>query len=196
VSTPPASPPAGPSPEIPILDPEGTFRAWGRMSVAVIGTYVVLLLLIVFVLIPRESASYLWVPYALAAVILLFLVRYFSTHYTIDDSFLRASRLLGGRRVALEEVRRIEYSALRDLAPTGVMAAFGPWGWRGRMWSPVIGAFDSVFTDPANGILVTAADFPLYFSPKDPEAFARELSRRVRSYTGPLEVDVGHPLSG
>lgn len=196
MSAPSASPASAKSAPVPELDPEGKFRSWGRLSVGVIGTYVVLLLIIVFVLIPREPSSSWWVPYALAILIALFLGRYFSTHYTIDDSFLRASRILGGRRVPLEEVRRIEYSALRDLAPSGLMAALGPWGWRGRMWSPVIGRFDSIFTDPANGILVTGPEYPLYFSPRDPEAFARELSRRVRSYTGPLEVDVGHPLSG
>jgi len=136
------------------------------------------------------------VPYALIALLVLFLGRYFSTHYSIDDSFLRASRFLGGRRIPLEEVRRIEYSALRDLAPSGLMAALGPWGWRGRMWSPVIGPFDSVFTDPANGLLVSGPGHPLFLSPRDPAGFARELSRRVRSYTGPLEADVGHPGAG
>lgn len=61
------------------------------------------------------------------------------------------------------------------------------------MWSPTIGQFDAIYTDPAKGLLVTAGEVPLYLSPRDPDEFARELSRRVRSYTGPLQVDVGYP---
>ena len=93
----------------------------------------------------------------------------------------------------LEEIRGIEYAALRDLAPTGAFAAFGPIGWHGRMWSPEHGTFDSVFSDPARGLFISNAGNPLYISPTNPDAFARELSRRVRSFTGPLERDVGHP---
>ena len=48
---------------------------------AVLGAYVVLLLLVVFVVTPRSSSSELWVPYALIALTLLFLVRYVSTSY-------------------------------------------------------------------------------------------------------------------
>jgi hypothetical protein len=120
------------------------------------------------------------------------LVRYLSTTYSIDGVYLHAWRLLGGVRVRLDRVRRIEYVSLRDLSPTG--GIFGSWGWRGRMWSPLIGRFDAIYTDGARGILVTAGEFPLYFSPHNPDAFARELSRRVRSYTGRLAVDVGDPL--
>ena len=49
---------------------------------------------------------------------------------------------------------------------------------------------DAIYTD-SRGLLVTGGSVPLFLSPHDPTAFARELSRRVRSYTGPLEVDVG-----
>ena len=63
------------------------------------------------------------------------------------------------------------------------------------MWSPVIGRFDSIHTDAVRGVLVTAGEYPLYVSPRDPAAFARELSRRVRSYSGRLAVDVGDPLA-
>ena len=62
------------------------------------------------------------------------------------------------------------------------------------MWSPSIGKFDAVYTDPAKGILVSEGDVPLYISPVNLPEFARELSRRVRSYTGRLAVDVGDPL--
>jgi len=197
---PAGSAPGGPASDAarvgPRLDAEGVYRVWGRYSVGVVVTYAILLVVILVVLVPREPASFLWVPYGLTAVIVFFLARYFSTRYSIDDEHLRATRILGGRRIPLDEIRRIEYSALRDLAPSGMAAALGPWGWHGRMWSPVIGHFDSVFTDPSRGLLVTGPGNPLFLTPADPEAFARELSRRVRSYTGPLEKDVGHPGAG
>ena len=63
------------------------------------------------------------------------------------------------------------------------------------MWSPLIGRFNAVYPDSAVGILVTAGEVPLYLSPRDPAEFARELSRRVRSYSGRLSVDVGDPLA-
>ncbi|MGI0068556.1 MAG: hypothetical protein ACREB9_09185, partial [Thermoplasmata archaeon] len=59
-------------------------------------------------------------------------------------------------------------------------------------WSPVIGSFDSVQTS-TRGIMVYAGPTPLYITPKHPDEFVRELSRRVRSYRGPLEVDHGAP---
>ena len=61
------------------------------------------------------------------------------------------------------------------------------------MWSPRVGPFDAIYSDPAHGLLVTAGEIPVYISPVDIDGFARELSRRVRSYTGPLAVDVGGP---
>ncbi len=164
-----------------------------RLSAAVVGAYAFLLLLIALVLGPRSVAGYLWVPYFLGAVTVFFLVRYLSTRYTIDDSFLRAWRILGGRRIPLEEIRGIEFANFRDLSPTGSAIGLGAWGWRGRVFSPVIGEFDAIFTEPAHGLLVTAGTHPLFLSPRHPEEFARELSRRVRSYTGPLLKDVGAP---
>jgi PH (Pleckstrin Homology) domain-containing protein len=159
----------------------------------VVGTYVALLLLVIFVLIPRAASTIGWVPYFLVGLIVFSVVRYLSTTYTLDDETLSAWRILGGCRVPLEEVRRIEYSSLRDLSPTGGWFGLGSWGWRGRMWSPLIGEFDSIYTDAAHGILVTAGSHPLFLSPVDVEGFAKELSRRVRSYTGPLAKDVGAP---
>lgn len=142
---------------------------------------------------PRSSALlYVWATWVLAALIVLFLARYLSTTYSIDDAYLRAWRILGGRRVPLSEVRKIEYSSMRELSPLG--GIFGSWGWRGRMFSPRIGRFDAIYTDAARGILVTVGDVPMYISPAHPEEFARELSRRVRSYRGRLSVDVGDPL--
>ncbi len=173
----------------PSLDVHGRYRAGGALSYATIGAYVFLILLLYFVLLHSAAISY---PYGIDAVIaatVFLMVRYLSTSYTIDDSYLRAWRLLGGRRVRLAEVRKIEFLRLRDLAPTGF---FGSWGWRGRMWSPMIGTFDALYTDPS-GILVTVGEVPIFISPRRPQEFARELSRRVRSYTGPLDVDAGRP---
>jgi Bacterial PH domain len=127
--------------------------------------------------------------YALMVITLFFLARYLSTHYEIDEAYLYARRIFGSRRIALSEIRKIEAGRLRDLSPTSF---FGSWGYRGRMWSPVIGKFDAVFTDPS-GLVVTPDEIPIFISPRRSEDFARELSRRVRSYTGPLAVDHGAP---
>jgi hypothetical protein len=174
---------------VPVLDRHGRYRQRGRYSVGVVAIYVIFLLIVIALIESRTLTTGDALPWFLVAIVVFFLARYFSTVYTIDDTHLRAWRILGGRRVALSDVRKIEYSALRDLSPTGF---FGAWGWRGRMWSPVIGHFDSVHTE-AVGLLVTAGDVPLFVSPRDPVAFARELSRRVRSYSGRLSVDVGDP---
>lgn len=172
---------------------EGRVTVGGRIAYSIVGAYVLLLLLLFVFVTPTTSGEYVWVPYLLLAVTLLLMARYLSTNYTLDDTFLRARRLLGGRVIRLEEVRRIEYGSLRDLVPISGGLGLGSWGWHGRMYSPTIGEFDSIYTDAARGLVVTAGTHPLYISPKDPVAFARELSRRVRSYTGPLAKDVGDP---
>lgn len=194
--TPPSSrrvaPPASGSPAAarPSLDIEGRYHAWGQISYLIVGTYL-FLLVILAVVFYRTSVLAWWGAWIIVLLLVGSLVRYVSTHYRIDELHLVASKFLGGVRVRLDQVRRIEYVALRDLAPSTGM--FGAWGWRGRMWSPVIGRFNTVYTDSAQGLLVTAGGFPLYLSPRHPEAFARELSRRVRSYSGRLAVDVGDP---
>lgn len=178
-----------------MIDREGRYVVGGRLSAGVIGAYVVLLLLIILIIGTRIVSADDWVTIFLTALTLLFLARYLSTRYVLDDVQLRAWRILGGRRVPLEDVRAIEYASLRDLIPTGGGLGLGSWGWRGRMYSPTIGEFDSIYTDAASGVMVTAGAYPLYISPKRPEEFARELSRRVRSYTGTLLKDVGYPSS-
>lgn len=172
---------------------EGRYVMRARFSAGVVGAYVLLLVLIGVFVAPRVAKVYTWVPYLLAAVTLLLLVRYFSTRYVLNDTDLVAWRILGSRRVPLEDVRAIEYANLRDLVPTGGLFGLGSWGWRGRMHSTLIGEFDSICTDAVSGLLVTAGAYPLYISPRDTNGFARELSRRVRSYTGPLAKDVGIP---
>jgi hypothetical protein len=164
-----------------------------RYSAAVVGTYVLLIVLIAVLVLPQTVGDYRWVGYFLLAVTAMFVVRYFSTHYVLDDTHFHASRLLGSRRILLEDVRAIEYASLRNLTSTGGTFGMGSWGWRGRMHSVDVGEFDSIYTDAAAGLLVTAGAYPVYISPRDRDAFARELSRRVRSYTGPLEKDVGAP---
>jgi hypothetical protein len=169
------------------VDQAGRYHERGKISLWNVGAHVVLILLVV--LFVHNPGGQYWVPYALIALLFLLLMRYLSTVYGIDDAYLRASRILGGRRVALRDVRQIEYMSLRDLSPVGI---FGSWGWRGRMWSPRIGTFDSIYTDTF-GLLVSTGEVPMFISPADPAGFARELSRRVRSFTGPLAVDVGDP---
>ncbi len=154
-----------------------------------VGVYLVLLLVLYLIVVPSSFDQRPELIYLLMLVVVFFLFRYATTNYSIDDSYLHARRVLGPRTVPLSEVRKIEFMALRDLSPTGF---FGSWGYRGRMWSPVIGWFEAVYTDPV-GLLVTGGPHPLFISPKDRVAFARELSRRVRSYSGPLSVDDGSP---
>jgi len=173
------------------LDGRGRYRTRGRFSGVVIGVYAFLIVLVVVLLRGSFSGSGAWVPIAVVAALAFFLARYLSTRYTIDDRYLHAVRLLGGGRLDLEKVRRIEYARLRDLGATGFT---GSWGWRGRMWSPIVGRFDALHTEP-DGLLVSAEPAGMFVSPRDPATFARELSRRVRSYTGRLEVDVGDPRS-
>lgn len=161
----------------------------GRISYVTVGAYLFLILLLYFVVVPSPAVGERYFVYLLIAITAFLLLRYLSTIYRLDDMYLRAGRVLGSRRVRLSDVRKIEFTRLRDLAPTGF---FGSWGWRGRMWSPMIGKFDAIYTDPS-GLLVTGGEVPLFISPRRPEEFARELSRRARSYSGPLEVDHGAP---
>lgn len=185
------SPPSAPAPRAD--DADGRYTMRGRFSAGVVGAYVFLFILIAVLVVPRTEGNFVWVGYFLLVITALFLVRYFSTRYSLDDTNFVAWRILGSRRILLEDVRGIEYASLRDLTSTGGMFGMGSWGWRGRMHSVTLGEFDSIYTDAAEGLLVTAGAFPIYVSPRDREAFARELSRRVRSYTGALEHDVGHP---
>jgi len=170
-------------------DREGVYRDHGRLSYTVIGVYVFLILLSILI-IPHTSST-LWALLLVVLLFVFFLARYLSTTYSMNDTFLKAGRIAGGRRIRLDSVSRIEFGSMRELGATGFI---GSWGWRGRMWSPFIGSFDAVYTDPVKGLVVSGDGVPLYISPNDLDEFARELSRRVRSYTGRLPVDVGDPL--
>ncbi len=154
-----------------------------------VGVYAVALLLLYFIVRPSPVDGDPILLYVLMGGTGFFLVRYLTTSYVIDDANVVAWRILGPRRMPLKDVRKIEFMALRDLSPTGF---FGAWGYRGRMWSPYISHFDAVYTDPV-GLLITGGAYPLFISPSQREAFARELSRRVRSFPGNLSVDAGAP---
>jgi hypothetical protein len=175
-----------------VLDAQGRFHARGSISAVTVGTYAVVMLLLYFVVLRSPVVSNPLAVYVLILATLFLLARYLTTSYLIDDTYLYARRIFGSRRVPLRDVRKIEFTRLRDLSPTGF---FGSWGYRGRMWSPYIGKFDGIYTDP-DGLLVSEADVPLFISPHRAEQFARELSRRARSYAGPLTVDHGHPSYG
>jgi hypothetical protein len=158
------------------------------VPVGVIIFYILLETVIGYAASRGTFSSFPFIAWILTAILVLFLVRMVSTRYILDAEKFHAWRLFGSRSVALDNVRKIESGNLRDLGPVSFL---GGWGWRGRMWSPVIGPFDAIYTI-SRGLLVTADRVPVFISPKDPARFARELSRRVRSYAGPLEVDVGH----
>lgn len=155
------------------------FRDRPRLSASTVGFFVFLVLLLL-VAIDLGSSFPRAVDALLIVAILFFLVRYLSTSYSIDSVSLRAFRILGGRTVRLDRIRKVEYANLRDL---GTVGTYSLWGWRGRVWSPTIGRFDTVHTR-SQGLLITAEEVPVFLSPRDPEAFRRELSRRVRSVTG------------
>jgi Bacterial PH domain len=121
----------------------------------------------------------------LDAALIIYLGRYVSTRYRLTSHSFDALRLFGSRRIPIAEIRHVTAANLRDLAPVSFI---GSWGWRGRMWSPRIGPFDTVHTS-SEGLLVTGGPgVPVFISPADADAFVTELSRRVRSYHP--EVDI------
>jgi hypothetical protein len=167
----------------------GRLRVGAPISVSVVILYLLLVAIIVYATDRASFTSNPIVPEFLIGVMFLFLARNLSTYYVLDDRALHARRLFGSRTVPLEQVRMLEYANLRDLGP---VSFFGGWGWRGRMWSPLIQTFDAIHTVSA-GILVTAGDVPLFVSPKNPAEFAAELSRRVRSYNPTVGLSTFSP---
>jgi hypothetical protein len=165
----------------------------GRLSAGVVGAYLLVAVLIFVLVAPRSGGRYVWVPYFLSGATILFLAKYLSTRYTIRDAVLVAGQLGGRREVRLQDVRAIEYVSLRDLSPFGGFHILGEWGWRGPRFSRSIGAFDAIYSEANAGLLVTGGANPLYISPREPQRFARELSRRVRSAVGPLSKEAGPP---
>jgi hypothetical protein len=164
-------------------------RDFAPWSAGTVGVYLVIIGLLLITSRASQVSTFPFINEVLAGLFAVFLIRYVTTQYHLDADRLHAWRAFGSRTVRYESVRRIVYANLRELGPVSYI---GSWGWRGRMWSPFVGKFDSIYT-VSNGLMIFAGPVPLFISPKDPAAFARELSRRVRSYTGPLEEDVGAP---
>ena len=187
-----------PSPELsvapptpPRLDASGIYRQRGRLSYAVIGVYVFLILVLIVIFPLRNTLAYSWAPWAVAALFVLFLARYMSTSYSIDDSYLRAWRILGGRRIALEKVNKIEYD---NLATWDRRAdSSGPGAGTVGCGAPRSAALTPSIRTPRREFSSRRRGCPSTSPPFDVPEFARELSRRVRSYTGRLLVDVGDP---
>jgi len=157
-----------------------------KLSAGVMGLYLVLMGALVYL-----GSYHLINPLVaevLVAALILYLGRYLSTRYRLDAHTFAALRLFGSRRIPLEDIRHAVPANLRDLAPVSFI---GSWGWRGRMWSPRIGPFDTVHTT-SEGLLISGGDMvPVFISPKDPEAFLVELSRRVRSYHPDVDLESG-----
>ena len=84
-----------------MADARGRVRAGAPISVAVVAMYFVLILLIVYATERSSYSSNALVPEFLVAVILVFLARYVSTYYVLDDRALHARRLFGSRSVSL-----------------------------------------------------------------------------------------------
>jgi hypothetical protein len=167
--------------------PPQVYRRPAAYSAGVVGFYAVLILVMLYVYYrgAPNLVSTLLVPFVII-VLMVYLARYSSTRYRIDDRSLLAWRLFGARRMELRSITRIRRANLRGLAPVGFL---GTWGWRGRVWSPVVGNFDTVHTG-SDGILISGQGVPLFVTPVDPNGFQRELSRRVRSVNGGAEVDL------
>jgi hypothetical protein len=181
-------------PNVPGLRGEGTAAgsptAYARpaaYSVGVVGFYAVLILVMLYVYYRGAPNLFSTVLVPVVIIVLMaYLARYSSTRYRIDDRSLLAWRLFGTRRMELRSITRIRRANLRGLAPVGFL---GTWGWRGRVWSPIVGSFDTVHTGN-DGLLISGTGVPLFVTPVDPNGFQRELSRRVRSVNGGAEVDL------
>ncbi len=168
-SSPPSAVRTGPRP------PRGGFNPVYRMPTArnnvVVGFYLVLLVALYFL----KGLVGLDIALFLIAVLLVYFARELSIRYVLNDDDLIAWRIFGWRRVPLASIRKVERASLRELSP---VSFFGAWGWRSRMWSPVIGRFDNISGYHA-GLLVFGQGVPLFLSPADPEAFAQELVSRT-----------------
>jgi hypothetical protein len=149
-----------------------TYSQRSSVSGAVVGTY--LFIILIFVLLWKAWG--LLNEYAsafLILVLLVYLARILSLTYKIRDDTLKASRLFGSRTVPLDSIRRVEAGSLRELAP---VSWTGGWGWRSRMWSPVIGYFDNLST-VHQGLVIYGDGVPLFISPVDRDVFLKELDK-------------------
>jgi|GEM_PF-2163928 hypothetical protein len=170
------------------VPPDAPYSMVADRSWLTVGAYVVLALLVG--LLTLRIGPY--VAGFLVAVLLLYLGRYLSVVYTFDRERLLAWRIFGWRSVPLRSIRRVQPMSLRDIAPVGM---FGTWGWRSRLWSPLIGRFDAVSTTH-RGLLVTGEGVPLFISPRDPEEFGRRLSHRVEEEAPGLDSPWASNVTG
>lgn len=147
------------------------FKMPAARSVITLAAYGVVILLLVLV----EGRVGEDVTILLVGALMVYLARYLSVSYTIAEGRLIAWRIFGWRSVPLDSIHRVELTSLRDLSPVSWV---GTWGWRSRMWSPDLGAFDAISTDH-RGLMIHGDDVPFFISPRDPEAFGRALVERV-----------------
>jgi len=155
-----------------------------RLSVGIVIFYLLLIAAITYLGVYRVTS--VLAAEVLDAALIVYLGRYLSTRYRLGPGMFTAARLFGSRRIPIDEIRHVAPANLRDLAPVSFI---GSWGWRGRMWSPRVGAFDTVHTI-SDGLLVTGGSgVPVFISPRDPTAFVAELSRRVRSYHPDVDIE-------
>jgi hypothetical protein len=162
------------------------YRMPAARSAGIVGFYLFLVLLLLYVDYRGGGYSFaVWFFPLLIFLILLYLVRYASTRYSMDDRRLYAWRIFGSRSMPLDHIRKIQAANLRRMGAAGFL---GTWGWRGRVWSPEVGTYEAIHTE-SEGLLITGEGVPVFISPRDPEAFARELSRRVRSVSGGFDPD-------
>lgn len=157
---------------------------WARVSVGVAVFYLILIGAVTYLGIYRLTSAF--IAEALLTLLLLYLGRYVTTRYRLSAHTFAALRLFGSRRIPIEQIRHVQRANLRELAPVSFV---GSWGWRGRMWSPQVGSFDTVHTTQ-DGLLVTGGTgVPVFITPKDLGAFVQELSRRVRSYHPGVDIE-------
>jgi hypothetical protein len=154
-----------------------------RYSIGIIVFY--FLLIAAFTYLGADHLINAVVAEVIVAAFIVYLGRYLSTRYRLSPFTFSASRLFGSRRIPIEEIRHVVPANLRDLAPASF---FGSWGWRGRMWSPQVGPFDTVQTVSEGLLVYGGTGVPVFISPTDPGAFVTELSRRVRSYHPDVDI--------
>ncbi len=158
-----------------------------RLSAGIIGFYFLLIGAVTYL--GADRIMNLVIAEVLVAALIVYLGRYLSTRYRLSPHDFTAARLFGSRRIPIQEIRHVAAANLRDLAPVSFI---GSWGWRGRMWSPRLGPFDTVHTSSEGLLVLGGTGVPVFISPKDPGAFVTELSRRVRSYHPDVDI-LGSP---
>jgi hypothetical protein len=147
---------------------QGAVTPW-----ATVGAYVLLTIVVAVLTLDRSIPEYAGL--FLGGLLVLYLGRLLSLSYSIRDGVLRAQRLFGTRHAELKDIRKVEPRSLRDISPVSFV---GGWGWRSRMWSPVIGNFDNL-SSIHRGLMIYAGEVPFFISPRDPDAFLDVLQKET-----------------